>query len=150
MIVNWTKDNIKIIPAHVPTESDPTTTSRFCSLAPGYNDIPDELWKDARTFIAAELADGRIVEEWAKAPKPEKAEDYPLIWQEMEDARESKSIKIPASVRDINRPAIIDKVIKKTFHLPTLKKWSVEENRPDVQKALVEQTNAVETGAIVG
>lgn len=150
MIVNWTNDNIKIIPAHVPTETDPSTTSRFCTLAPGYNDVPDELWHDAKTFISDDIQNGRIVEEWVKSAKPEKPEDYPLMWLEMEDARETKYIRVPATIRDINRPVVIDKVIKNTFLRTTLEKWSTEENRPDVQAALVAQIKAVDSGQIAG
>lgn len=151
MILNWTGDNMKIIPAHIPTELDPSATSRFCTLAPGYNDVPDELWVEARTFVSDEIAKGKIIEEWVKTPRPDadKKEAFPLIWLEMEDARENKSIRAPATIRDINRPVVIEK-IKKTYLLPTLEKWSKEETRPDVQAALVEQIKAVNSGQIAG
>jgi len=137
MIVNWTKDNLKVIPAHVPTKLDPSATSRFCTLGPGYNDVPDDLWVEARTFVTDDLAAGRIVEEWKKTPKPDKPEDYPPIWKEVEDGRENKSMYVPANLSDISRPGVIERVVRNTFVLPALQKWSVEENRSDVQKALV-------------
>lgn len=150
MILNWTKDNQKIIPAHVPTELDPSTTSRFCVLAPGYNDVPDALWKDARTFVMDDIESGRIVEEWVKAAKPDKVEDFALLFKASTDERDTKSYYVPAGIRDINRPAVIEKVVKNTFLPTTLKKWSEEENRPDVQVALVKQIDAVNSGQITG
>jgi hypothetical protein len=150
MIVNWTNDNQKIIPAHVPTELDPSSTSRFCVLAPGYNDVPDELWKDARTFVTDDIKSGRIVEEWVKEARPEKAEDFPILFKSPEDERDTKNIFIPAGIRDINRPMVIEKVVKGTFLPSTLKKWAREENRPDVQAALTIQIDAVEKGLITG
>jgi hypothetical protein len=150
MIVNWTGNGMKIIPAHIPTANTPSATTKFATLAPGYNDVPDDLWVAARTFIKDDLAKGRAIEEWMKSAKPEKQEDYPPIWMEMEDARETKFIRIPAGIRDINRPVVIEKVIKNTYLPATLKKWSEEENRPDVQSALVKQIEAVNSGQIAG
>ena len=151
MILNWTGDNMKIIPAHVPTELDPSTTSRFCVLAPGYNDVADDVWVEARTFVTDDIAKGKIVEEWTKTAKPDadKGEKAPLLWLEMEDARETKYIRVPATIRDIMRTTVLDK-IKNTYLLPTLEKWSREENRPDVQAALVAQIDAVKKGQIAG
>ena len=91
-----------------------------------------------------------IVEEWTKAQRPDKEEDYPLIWCDMEDKRENKGMRVPAAIRDIMRPQVIERVVKNTFHMPTLKKWSAEENRADVQSALVAQIEAVNKGEIVG
>jgi hypothetical protein len=150
MIVNWTGDGMKMIPAHIPTATDPSANSRFCTLAPGYNDVPDELWAEARTFVRDELAKGSLIEEWTKTPKPEKPDDYPLIWCDTEDARETKVIRVPAGIRDVIRPMVIERIIKNTFVPATLKKWSEEENRPDVQAALVKQIDAVNSGQIVG
>ena len=150
MIVNWTKSNMKVIPAHIPTALDPSSNSRFCKLAPGYNDIPDDLWCDARTFVTDDIVNGKIVEEWVKAPRPEKPEDLPLIWCELEDGRESKSIRIPAKLLDIARPGVIKRVVEGTFHPATLTKWADEESRPDVQAALQKQIKAVDAGEIVG
>lgn len=150
MIVNWTGNGMKIIPAHIPTPNAPSATTRFATLAPGYNDVPDELWVAARTYIKSEIAKGRAIEEWVKFAKPDKPEDYPLIWIETDDARETKMIRIPATIRDINRPTVIDKVIKNTFLPNVLRKWSEEENRADVQSALVKQIEAVNSGQIAG
>lgn len=136
MIVNWTKSGMKVIPAHIPTALDPSANSRFCTLAPGYNDVPDELWHDARTFVTDDIASGKIVEEWVKAPRPEKPEDLPLIWCELEDGRESKSIRIPAKLLDIARPGVIKRVVEETSHPATLLKWREEESRQDVQTAI--------------
>jgi hypothetical protein len=141
---------MKVIPAHVPTPIDPSSNSRFCTLAPGYNDVPNELWAEARTFIRDDLAAGRALEEWVKVPKPDKPEEYPLIWMETDDARETKLIRGPATIRDINRPMVIERVINHTYLPATLKKWSEEENRPDVQSALMKQIEAVNSGQIAG
>lgn len=148
MIVYWSEARIKVIPAHVPTKEDPTVNSAMCILAPGYNDKPDSEWQAARTFVNDDLASGRIMEEWVKTKKPEPGEAYPPFWIPSDDKKESNTIMVPAMIRDINRPKVVDQVVKRTYHLPTLNKWTNEENRPDVQKALVEQIKAVESGQI--
>ena len=150
MIVNWTKNCIKVIPAHIPTENEPSAVTKFVTLSPGYSEISDKEWFQARHFIQKELTDGVIVEEWTKAQRPDKEEDLPLIWCDMEDKRENKAMRIPSTIRDIQRPMIIERVVKNTFHMPTLQKWSAEENRADVQTALQAQIKAVEKGEIVG
>jgi hypothetical protein len=150
MIVNWTKDNLKIIPAHIPTKEEPSATTNFVTLPPGYSEVRDVEWAQARYFVQQELTDGLIIEEWTKAPRPDKEEDLPLIWCDMEDKRENKAMRIPSTIRDIQRPAVIERVVKNTFHMPTLQKWSAEENRADVQTALQAQIKAVEKGEIVG
>ena len=150
MIVNWTKDNLKIIPAHIPTENEPSATTNFVTLPPGYSEVTDKEWAQARYFVQQELTEGLIIEEWTKAQRPDKEEDYPLIWCDMEDKRENKAMRIPATIRDIIRPMVIERVVKNTFHMPTLQKWSAEENRADVQSALVKQIDAVNKGEIVG
>jgi hypothetical protein len=150
MILNWTGDNMKIIPAHIPTALDPSATSSFCTIGPGYNDVPDSIWAQARSFVTEEIAKGRIIEEWTKAPRPEKTDDLPLIWMDSSDGREAKIILVPATIRDINRPAVVERVVRNTFAVRALEKWSSEENRPDVQSALVNQIKAVNSGQIAG
>lgn len=152
MILNWTGDNLKIIPlAKAPVAGEQVIpASEYITLAPGYNEVPDSDWIVARQWVSTEIRDGRIVEEWTKTPRPEKAEELPLIYLESDDARESKTIRIPSTFRDIQRPRVIEAVIKNTFVIPVLKKWSSEDNRPDVQSALVKQIDAVESGKITG
>lgn len=149
MIVNWSGDNMKIIPIYSDGDTS-TTPAEFCTLAPGYNEIDNAVWAKARTMVADDVANSKITEEWARGQRPEKEEAYPLIFLEPEDAREKQIIRVPATLRDIPRPGVLDRVVKNTYHLPTLQNWSVEESRPDVQAALIKQIKAVEAGEIVG
>lgn len=153
MIVNWLGDNLKIIPLLVmPKNKDEQVVpaSTYCTLAPGYNDVKNEDWVIARQWLADDIKAGKIIEEWTKTPKPEKPEDFPLMYIEAEDARESKTMRVPAEFRDIQRPKVIESVVKNTFQVPVLKKWALEDPRPDVQAALMRQIDAVEKGQITG
>lgn len=151
MIVNWTKDNLKVIPLMgIPNAGEQVIpASEYVTLAPGYNDVADDVWKIARTWVSSEIESGKIVEEWQKVPRPEKSNDMPFLYIESENGKETQSIRVPASLREITRPRVLD-VIKNTYVIPVLQKWSTEDTRPDVQSALLKQINAVEQGQITG
>lgn len=151
MILNWTKDNLKVIPLlDVPKPGEPVVAaSEYVTLAPGYNEVPDNLWKIARMWVTPEIESGKIVEEWQKVPRPEKSSDLPILYLDAEDGKATQTIRVPADLRDISRPRIQD-VIKNTFIAPVLKKWSTEDTRPDVQSAILKQIEAIEKGQITG
>lgn len=146
MILNWTGSGMKVIPAYQKDASE----SVFVTLSPGYMEIDDGMWMRARVHCNEELDGNRIIEEWTKMPRPEDKEKYPVFWLEPEDNRELRSIRVPCTIRDINKPAVITRVVMNTFHVPTLNKWATDDQRPDVVKAIVEQVKKVETGELIG
>jgi len=150
MIVNWTKTNMKVIPAQEQAANDYTAPARFVTLAPGYNDVPNEKWAIARKFVQDQLIAGLLVEEWRKVPRPDEEKDFPVLWMECEDKRDTKSIMIPCEIKEIYKPRVIDGVVRNTFHVPSLKKWLVEDSRADVVKEMVSQIDKIERGEIVG
>lgn len=140
MIVNWTGDGAKVIPCIMKDEIDgenkKTIVGDYVCLAPGYNDLSDEMWKNARPSAMYDIESGRIVEELTKLEKGEKVLDGGLcIPIDGVDY-------IPAKLKDINRSKI-QAVVKGTYHLPTLKKWMDEEMRQDVRLDLHKQLQLV-------
>lgn len=129
MILLWTGDGAKVIP-RVEKEIDKDSPKAIIVgdvvLAPGYNFVPDADWAQARDTAKADIDKARIVEEWVKAEKSKDAAK-PLISTEIEG-----ELMVPATLGDIKRPTVI-KVVKETYHVPTLQKWIDEELRQDVR-----------------
>lgn len=150
MIVEWKKDTVKVIPAKLSTDLDPTTSTMQVVLPPGYSEVQDSVWKIARLYVSEEIANGSLLEEWTKVAKEEiPASQSPEIYLTAPDGSKNM-IKIPAKLSDINRPRVFD-VVKGCLHTKTLMKWKDEEKmRQDVSNLLEKQIQGIESGEILG
>lgn len=140
MIVFSNGTGAKVIPyiAHdqVDEHNKRAIVADMAVLAPGYNDIEDELWAKVRENAKREIENGNIVEEWVK---PEKSKDG----KEAVLSTEIGGVQmVPAILDDIKRPRVLE-VIKGTLHIPSLKKWLEIELRQDVRLEIMKQLGLV-------
>ena len=132
MIVQWTNDNAKVIPR---LDGNLAIVGNVV-LAPGFNDVPDVEWMEARDTAKRDIDTGRITEEWVKAEKV-KGSAEPLLSREVDGV-----VMVPAVLKDINRPRVID-LVKNTYHVPTLNKWIDEELRQDVRREIMRRLDEI-------
>lgn len=123
--------------------------SEVVNVVPGTSEIDDSLWALARENAARFLKSEVLVEEWKKVEIGE-SRDLPLVL-ETGVATENNKRLIPAKITDIDRKGQgIFKVIKNTYHIPSLKKWLDEDSREDVRIAIYHQIDGVNSGKIKG
>jgi hypothetical protein len=132
MMLFWTGDGAKVIP-RLDASRDIVGD---VVLAPGWNQVADEEWMQARETAKPDIENGRIVEEWVKAEKS-KAGAEPLISTELDGV-----LFVPAALKDINRPKVID-VVKATYHVPTLQNWLDAELRQDVRLEIYNRIDSI-------
>lgn len=129
MVVYWTEERIKVIPAE--------HNDGMVVLAPGYMDVPDESWVKARTVVKDDIASGRIIEEMKKISADQR-NDFAFSYQD-----EKGQWLAPAKFVEISR-ARIKNIIEETYHVPTLNKWLDEEVRQDVRLMLMKRLSEVD------
>lgn len=142
MLVNWTGDGAKVM--QVPGTQD------MVVLAPGYNQIDDNQWKQVRNLVLVQIANEKIIEEWAdveinSVKHREAAFNIPA---ELEKDQKT-TVRIPVMFKDITRKRT-DKVIAETYHPKTLQKWYDDEGRDDIRAKLYQQLEGVNKGSITG
>lgn len=142
MLVNWTKNGVKVI--QVPSSKE------MVVLAPGYNQINDAQWKECRNLVLCQIADGAIVEEWLDVEKDgTKHKDAEFFVRHDDPKLVATTVRIPAIFKDITRKRT-NQVIEETFNPKTLQVWYDDESRDDVRVKIFKQLEGVNSGAITG
>ena len=142
MLVNWTGDGMKV--TQVPGSQD------MVVLAPGYNQVDDNQWKQIRNLLLVQISNEALIEEWAEveigsAKHKDAAFSIPA---ELEKDMKT-TVRIPVTFKDITRKRT-DKVIAETYHPKTLQKWYEEDGRDDIRAKLFMQLEGVNKGSITG
>ena len=142
MLVNWTGDGMKV--TQVPGSQD------MVVLAPGYNQVDDNQWKQIRNLLLVQISNEALIEEWTdveinSAKHREAAFSIPA---ELEKDMKT-TVRIPVTFKDITRKRT-DKVIAETYHPETLQKWYEEDGRDDIRAKLFIQLEGVNKGSITG
>jgi len=142
MLVNWTGDGMKV--TQVPGSQD------MVVLAPGYNQVDDNQWKQIRNLLLVQISNEALIEEWTdveinSAKHREAAFSIPA---ELEKDMKT-TVRIPVTFKDITRKRT-DKVIAETYHPKTLQKWYEEDGRDDIRAKLFMQLEGVNKGSITG
>lgn len=93
---------------------------------------------------------GVLKEEWIKVDAGNVTKDFPLVI-ESDDAKETTKRRVPCRLKDIDRKGQrLQRVIKGTYHIPTLEKWLDEELRQDARLDIQHQIKGVNEGTIKG
>jgi hypothetical protein len=104
-------------------------------LVEGAQEIPTHQWFEARNYVSDKIADGVIEEEWTKKNSGDKEIDFKFS---IVDPDDPKQILVPMILKDRNKNEA-RKVVEKCSHVPTLMKWNMEELRPEVSLAILNQ-----------
>lgn len=137
MIIEWTKDNIKVIPVLQGTLNIGKVT-----LLPGNNEVDEELWKNACLHVKNDIATGKIKVHHAevniKDVTPKAGKD------DKESPKPEYEVKI--SARKLGKLSIqeAEEIVKNTYNLDTLAKWKKKEGRDTVAALIRLQIEAVE------
>lgn len=141
MILTSTKDGCLGIPCK--------GISEVVNIVPGSSEIDDKFWVLARDNAKRLIDSGVITEEWKKVEIGE-SRDLPLVL-ETGVASENNKRLIPSKITDIDRKGQgIFKIVKGTYHIPSLEKWLDEDSREDVRIAMHKQLEGVKSGDIKG
>ena len=142
MLVNWTGDGMKV--AQVPGSQD------MVVLAPGYNQVDDNQWKQIRNLLLVQISNEALIEEWAEVEinSVKHREAAFCIPAELEKDMKT-TVRVPVMFKDITRKRT-DKVIAETYHPKTLQKWYEEDGRDDIRAKLFMQLEGVNKGSITG
>jgi hypothetical protein len=128
MIVNWTKDGIKVIP--IPGKETNIV------LAPGFNEVDDLEWISARPYVLKQIEDKVIEENWNRVVKALASKSPVIMSVDMQpigiDDVGNNGCFIPSTIKDIQARTAV-KVIMKTYDKRTLDKWSELEQRDEVR-----------------
>jgi hypothetical protein len=142
MLVNWTGDGMKVV--QIPGSQE------MVVLAPGYNQVEDDKWKQVRNLLLVQISNEALIEEWADVEinSVKHREAVFCIPAELEKDQKT-TVRIPVTFRDITRKRT-DKVIAETYHPKTLQKWYEEDGRDDIRAKLFMQLEGVNKGSITG
>jgi len=142
MLVNWTGDGMKV--AQIPGSQE------MVVLAPGYNQVEDDKWKQVRNLLLVQISNEALIEEWADVEinSVKHREAAFCIPAELEKDMKT-TVRIPVTFKDITRKRT-DKVIAETYHPKTLQKWYEEDGRDDIRAKLFMQLEGVNKGSITG
>lgn len=126
--------------------------SLFVDLPPGYTEVADENWCDARGYVLDKIEKGVIVEEFQKVDKAE-ADKYAFAIPS-DDARESARMRVPAKLKDCDRKGNrVFEIVRGTYDLKCLDAWlngSDPEGRQDVRLEIEKQVKGINDGSIKG
>jgi len=136
MIVEWTKDRVNVIPC---LGSGGLIVSKVV-LLPGFNDIPDDQWNQAR-INAKDDIDRKIIVEVSPEKKEEK-----IKAKDPKSGIETETTVVSYTGKSLKKmtPTEAEDIVKGTFNLMTLKKWNKAESRDSIKAAIMNQIDMVE------
>ena len=142
MLINWTGDGMKV--AQIPGSQE------MVVLAPGYNQVEDDKWKQVRNLLLVQISNEALIEECADVEinSVKHREAAFCIPAELEKDQKT-TVRVPVTFKDITRKRT-DKVIAETYHPKTLQKWYEEDGRDDIRAKLFMQLEGVNKGSITG
>lgn len=142
MLLNWTGDGMKV--AQIPGSQE------MVVLAPGYNQVDDDKWKQVRNLLLVQISNEAIIEEWTDVEINSTKHKEAVFCIPAENEKDLKTtVRIPVTFKDITRKRT-DKVIAETYHPKTLQKWYEEDGRDDIRAKLFMQLEGVNKGSITG
>lgn len=150
MLVDWTKNCLKIIPLTKQCKNALELGISKVQLHPGPNDIQDVIWAEIKEFvgISQEIKDGKIVElSKAKADAPITA----IIEKKVKNIdKEGKQVTTTKKIKVSETPKITDmeankaiELIQKCDNKVTLLKWQKEESRGEVRNYIKDQLDYI-------
>lgn len=142
MIITNEKDGTLSVPC--------TDGLNYVIIPPATSEIDDALWASARSNAMRFIDAGVLKEEWIKVDAGNVTKDFPLVI-ESDDVKETTKRRVPCRLKDIDRKGQrLQRVIKGTYHIPTLEKWLDEELRQDARLDIQHQIKGVNEGTIKG
>lgn len=133
MIVKWTEQRLLVIPIFANDKDAKdlqTTTVPQVVLFPGWNDIADPQWQDARIRIPERIQAGTVIE-LADVRKGAEGKADKVVQKTLADLDPKRAIQI----------------VTETVNPFTLKKWDSEEVRDGVLKSIRDRITEIETKA---
>jgi len=133
MLVNWKGDGMNIIPPIDPDEKDAAKSAlvKAVKLYPGWNEVPDNLWKFCKLHLKDQIEKGSIEEISVKR----KGEDGIEVYEGV--AFTDYAVK--------NRNKAIE-MIENCFDIDCLKNWGKNSQYDEIRIAVKNQVEACENG----
>ena len=133
-IVQWREERLKVVPI---LNANGVTVGQV-SLLPGWNDIPDESWFEARKWVKDLIQKGVIVEKGTVKPIKEKVVKADGSEEEIIEEKLGKII-----FRDLKVDEALA-TITGTANLETLKRWLANDTREEIRLSLTKAIDEVE------
>jgi len=142
MIVNWNGNGMKGIPV--------MGTQKFVSLAPGWNEVDDTDWGQARQLVLVQIANEDIEEEFQPVERGGKLHKTAKFFIPAElEKDQATTVRVPVPISGINGIRAKN-IVEKAYNPSTLRKWLEEETRDTVRVVLFKQIEGVDNGSIKG
>jgi hypothetical protein len=136
MIVKWNKDGLKVVP--VIGENYQQVDS--VTLLPGYNEVKEETWVQARKHCLDEIERGLIEEKDTKVEKTSEKVPDP---KDPEKKIDKDVTKISAKKFKQYAAEEAEELVKDCWNLDTLKKWK-KVAKESVRPVIMDQIERIE------
>jgi hypothetical protein len=133
MLVNWKGEGINMVPPIDPDEKDAAKANlvKQVMLYPGWNDVPDNLWKFCKIHLKDSI-ENEMVEEIATK---QKGEDNIEIY-----------VGVPFVDIAAKSPNKAAAIVKNCFNIPCMENWLEGTGRDEIRALLRSQLDMCKSG----